>query len=385
MPQTGQQAESPATRLMTVARQNPLVLMLLLGTIGGFAGWVISELIQESGQDYDAGKYGTFFSSNIYLSTGAWFGLAMMGIGAAMSLAQGLLERNVEKSKIAALRTIPASLVGGFIAGVIAQKVYESLLSVEFNVIPRAIGWGIAGCLAGAGIGAGYMSLVRVRNSLLGGLIGGVAGGVLFNVVGSFLTDVMSRMVGITVIGSMIGLSIALVNQVTTTAYLEMAMPEGPPVRFPLIGRTHVIGCANSVSIAVTRDPMIREQHVKIDVNGSSATFTCFAGAPPVLVNGNQTTTGTLNNGDVLIVGNTSLRLVSAKGSRLAGTMPIQTAPIQPGPTMNQGQQPHQPAARPTLPVNPTGQGGVGSAPSQPTAPQQPASRPTIQMKPPQQ
>lgn len=382
MPQTPQQAERPGAKVLSVARQNPLVLMLLLGTIGGFVGFVISELIQESGQDIQcgregcSGKFGTFFPDNIYLATGMWFALAMVAIGAAMSLSQGLMERNVEKSKMAALRTIPSSFVGGFLAGIIGQKVYESLGDVQFNVIPRAIAWGIAGCLAGAGIGAGYMSLARVRNCLIGGLAGGVVGGILFNIVGSFVPDVMSRMVGITVIGSMIGLSIALVDQVTTSAYLEMAMPEGPPVRFPLIGRTHVIGCANSVSIAVTRDPSIREQHVKIDMNGSTATFSCFPGVPAVSVNGNQVTSGTLSNGDVLTVGNTQLKLVSARSMRAARFTPAQSvAPPNPA---------QQPVGRPTLPVNQPVQGGASQSPAQPAAPQPPASRPTIQMKPPQ-
>lgn len=383
MPQTQQPAERPGTKALSVARQNPLVLMLLLGTIGGFVGFVVSELIQESGQDYDAGKYGTFFPGNIYLSTGMWFALAMVAIGAAMSISQGLMERNVEKSKMAALRTIPSSFIGGFLAGIIGQKVYESI-GGQFNVIPRAIGWGIAGCLAGVGIGVGYMSLVRVRNCLVGGLAGGVVGGVLFNVVGSFVPDVMSRMVGITVIGSMIGLSIALVDQVTTSAFLEMAMPEGPPVRFPLIGRTHVIGCANSVSIAITRDPMVREQHVKIDMNGSSASFTCFPGVPAVSVNGSQVTSGTLSNGDVITVGNTQLRLVSSRGKGIGRFVPAQSSPQQPGTQPNPVQQAQQPAARPTITVNQPAQGGASQSPAQPAAPQTPASRPSIQMKPPQ-
>ena len=359
--------------------------MTVLGAAGGFAGAIISELIH-------GGEEGRFFRGSINKSSGVWFALAMLGVGAAMSLSQGLLEKNVEKSKMAALRTIPASLVGGFLAGVIAQSVYSALYSENFNVVPRAIGWGVAGCLAGLSIGIGFGSLTRIRNATIGGAIGGVAGGVAFNVIASmFASGVMSRFIGLTVIGTMIGLAIALIDLVTTSAFLEMATPEGPPVRFPLIGRTHVIGCANSVSVAILRDPAVREQHVRLDIQGSTIGFSCINGAPPVVVNGQQAGQGVLSNGDVMVVGNTALRVSTSKSYRIgvpgAAGQQMPHSAGQPGPTPWQP----APAARPTIgmPGGVTAPGaptpGAPTASPAPQAPSQPAQRPIIQIKPPNQ
>lgn len=349
-------------------RSNPLVVMSVLGLLGGMAGMILAEIIQQPD-----GR-GTFFSGNIYLSTGVWFALATLGIGAAMSISQGLLERNVEKSQLAALKTIPASFIGGIIAGAIAQKVYESLLGIEFNVIPRAIGWGVAGGLAGLAIGIGFGGLTRIRNGLLGGAIGGGAGGVAFNIVGSVVQSaVPSRFVGLAIIGLLIGTAIAVLDALSTTATLEAAGPEGQIIRYPLIGRVNVLGCANSVSVALTRDPQIREQHVRLESVGGSVNFACIGNAPPVMVNGQPTTNGRLNDGDVLTVGQTSLRL---RTTRSLNPFSVGGSPVPAG-----GPMPANPV---TTPQRSTVSMPANAVPQQPAqqSPAAPAARPVIQMQP---
>ena len=387
IPQSEPRSKSAVSGAMSVLTQNALVLMTLLGFAGGLAGAIVSEVLQESAVDVDfeaeTYSFGRFFPHNIYLATGVWFMLAMVCIGAAMSVSQGLLEKNVEKSKVAALKTIPAALVGGFLAGLIAQKVYEVLFDVGINEIPRSIGWGVAGGLAGLAIGAGFGSLVRLRNGGIGGLIGGFVGGLAFNTIGNTVGGAIApRLIGITLIGTLIGLAIGILDYLTTSAYLEVVTAEGVAMRYPLIGKSHVIGCASSVSVAILRDPGVREQHVRLEVTGGRVNFTCLPNMPQVSVNGQPTSQGSMGNGDILVVGNTSLRLNTKKSLSFSGT----SAPRQP--MQPQTGTPQQGApGRPTVPVNNMPQSpsnAPSSQPSAPTAPAPPAQRPTIQMKPPQ-
>ena len=92
---------------------NGLLVLGLAGLLGGMVGAVLSEVIQ-------GGDENRFFNTSLKMSTGVWFSLALLGIGAALSVSQGIAERNPEKSGRAALLAIPASLVGGFLSVVAA-------------------------------------------------------------------------------------------------------------------------------------------------------------------------------------------------------------------------------------------------------------------------
>jgi len=353
---------------------NGLVVLGLAGLIGGMIGAVLSEVIQ-------GGEENRFFNDSLEMSTGVWFALALLGIGAAMSVSQGISERNPEKSSQAALLAVPASLVGGFVAGVIAQSVYGPLSNSGLpNEIPRAVGWAIAGGLGGAAVGAGFRSLIRVRNCALGGLAGGFVGGLAFNTVGQIVDSGFgSRFVGITLIGSLMGLAVGLIDKVTVTSFIEQLMREGAPIRFSLFDQSTILGCAGNVGITVKGDPGVSEHHLRLTKQGKSLAFECVGNASPVTVNGQQATSGILNNGDVFIVGSTQLRYIAGK----SGVLP-QFGQGQPQPQHGGSQQtwqntPQQPVGRQNVQMQPVAPRQPGAAPQQ--SPQQPAARPIIQIK----
>jgi hypothetical protein len=353
---------------------NGLAVLGLAGLVGGMIGAVLSEVIQGGGES-------RFFNDSLEMSTGVWFALALLGIGAAMSVSQGIAERNPEKSGQAALLAIPASLVGGFIAGVIAQSVYGPLSESGLpNEIPRAVGWAIAGGLGGAAVGAGFRSFIRVRNCAIGGLAGGFVGGLAFNTVGEIVgSGFSSRFVGITLIGALMGLAVGLIDKVTVTSFIEQVMREGAPIRFSLFDQSTILGCAGNVGITVKGDPNVSEHHLRLTKQGSSLGFQCVGNASPITVNGQQATSGMLNNGDVFIVGSTQLRYVAGT----SGGQP-QFGQGQPQPQYGAPQQawqntPQQPVGRQNLPVQPMAPRQPGAVPQQ--SPQQPVARPIIQIK----
>ena len=372
--QTAPKSNNPINNLLS----NGLVLLGIAGLIGGMVGAVLGDVIQWTSTNYEGYEYEVtrFFNSSPKISTGVWFSLAMLGIGAAMSVSQGIAERNPEKSGRAALLAIPASLVGGFFAGVIAQSVYEPLSNTGLpNLIPRAIGWAIAGGLGGVALGTGFRSLARVRNCGLGGLAGGFVGGIAFNTVAEVIESGFGqRFVGITIIGALMGLAVGLIDIVTVSSFIEQPMREGPPIKFSIFDQATILGCAGNVGITLRGDAGIAEHHLRLTKQGKSLAFQCVGNASPVTVNGQQTTGGVLNNGDVFIVGNTQLRYVASKSS---GTAQFGQGQQMPAQAMQQ-----QPVGRPSMPMQPTAPHSSNASPQQPT--QQgaaPRARPVIQIK----
>jgi len=166
--------------------------------------------------------------------------------------------------------------------------------------------------------------------------------------------------------------------------FLEVISGEMRGRQFLVMDATTRVGSARSAGVVLLADREIAEVHLTIDRSPTGATFTCTT-AQPVLLNGAATTSGTLNNGDVLQVGRTELRVgfKKATGSATAPSTPTtMSVPSSPRPTATQASANRSPAApsagTPTRPpASPT------RAPSPATPSQPPAARPRLPIKPP--
>ena len=301
------------------ASGSSLKVMTIAGGVGGLAGFILSEVIQNPESESP-----TFFGCDIYdctsgdlmKQTAVWFMFVILGIGLMLCATQGFREKNVEKSKSNILTALPGLIIGGLIAGAIAQKVYESMLeNSDSYVVPRTIAWGIAGGLGGLAVGIGFRSATRLRNSALGGLGGGLLGGLLFDQISSGDSASQARFIGIVLIGLLMGLFIGLLDVASTDFYLEIASGEAKGLQFVLFDQSSIIGCARTVAVTLTKDPLITEQHVRATKNGNGLTIECLRNSSPVLINGQQTQNGNLMVGGTLQIGNTVLTLGRKKGS----------------------------------------------------------------------
>jgi len=291
--------------------------MTIAGAIGGVAGFALSEVIQNPDSPTFFGCDSECASGDIVMQTAVWFMLIIVGLGLALSASQGVREKNVEKSKTNIFTALPGLIFGGLIAGAIAQKVYETMLKSNDNVvIPRTIGWGIAGGLGGIAVGIGFRSSTRLRNCALGGLGGGLIGGLLFDQI-SVGGGGASRFIGIVLIGVLMGLFMGLLDVASTDFYLELASGEARGLQFALLDQSSVIGCARTVAVTLTKDPLITEQHVRATKNANGLNIECLRGASPVLINGQQTQNGVLPVGGTIQIGNTVLILCRKKGGAI--------------------------------------------------------------------
>ena len=346
-------ANSVANQIQGLAKgKSPVLVMTIAGLLGGIVGFVLSETIQ-------GGETNRFFPENFYLSTGVWFMLIIVGIGVLLSASQGIIEKNVEKSTSNILTALPALAVGGFASGAIAQKVYEVLLENDGSqVTARTIAWGIAGGLGGLAVGAGFRSAIRIRNCGIGGLGGGLLGGLFFDQISAESSDASTaRFLGIVLIGSLMGLFIALLDAATTDYYLELANSELKGQQFVLFDQSSVIGCARTVAVTLMKDPLVAEQHVKATKTSNGLTIECLRGASAVLINGQSTQNGVLSVGGTIQIGNTLLVLRSKKGKSVQSTGPVSAVPNSgaqaPQQFPNQPNQTSEPVrSRPTIQMN---------------------------------
>ena len=345
------------------ASGSALKVMTIAGAVGGLAGFILSEVIQNPDSPTFFGCVDEYCSSgDLMKQTAVWFMFIIMGLGLMLSATQGFREKNVEKSKANIFAALPGLIIGGLIAGAIAQKVYESMLeNSDSYVVPRTIAWGIAGGLGGLAVGIGFRSATRLRNSALGGLGGGLLGGLLFDQISSGDSASQARFIGIVLIGLLMGLFIGLLDVASTDFYLEIASGEAKGLQFVLFDQSSIIGCARTVAVTLTKDPLITEQHVRATKNGNGLTIECLKNSSPVLINGQQTQNGNLLVGGTLQIGNTVLTLGRKKGG---GTQSSSTPTMQANPG----------AYAQNSSVDPTRQ----SAPVAPPAAGRP--RPSIQM-----
>jgi hypothetical protein len=344
-----------------------VVPMGLVGLGGGIVGALVAEVVQ-----YEGGDETRFFAENLEISSGIWFMLGLLGVGVALVLSQGLIEKNLEKSGAQLAIGLPAILVGGFLSGVIGQSIYTALY--EQQRVARVVGWAIAGGLAGVSVGLASRSMRRVLNGGLGGLGGGMLAGLLFDPISSAIASdsasdsaVVARFIGFALIGFLMGVLIALIDVATTSFFLELASTELAGRQFILFDQTSIVGCARTVAVTLTKDPLVREQHVRITKTSGGLAFECLAGAPPVLVNGQQVTQGVLGAGSFIQIGNTLLRVGQRKqtGTAIASPGATPHAPV----AGDQGQQL-------------SGYGAVPRPGASGPVTQPPRPRPTIPMKP---
>lgn len=321
------------------------------------AGWILSEVII----DIDSSTASSL--NDLRIETGYWFALIVLGIGAAIVGGTALMNRTPPATETI-LIGLAALLVGGFVAGFVAQLVYEGMVdfetveSVSDLRIPRAIGWLIAGSLGGTAVGVAFRSLKRIQNGVMGGAIGGFIGGLLFD---SFGTASTARMIGITLVGALMGGVIGLIENARTSVWISVITGELRGRQFPVVDDVTSVGRSRSNRICLPGDSGIAEKHLDIRLEQTGASIVCAVGQ--VVHNGVTATSGRLSHGDSLVLGRTEVRVEFRKemntpappasvqnqpsssfDSGLSAPTPPQARPV-PRPTPST-------APRPVIPVN---------------------------------
>ncbi len=265
------------------------------------------------------------------------FSIVAAAVGLAVGAADGLVCRLVRRALLAGGVGLLAGFIGGFFTGIIAELAYMPLNAVAvvqegdaigglsaFGFFVQMSGRALAWCLAGMGMGLGQGLALRSKRLLLygfvGGTVGGLIGGLLFDPIDLLLlgTDKpsahVSRFIGFTVTGAIVGAMIGVVERLARDAWLRMV--EGPLAgkEFLLFRDTMWLGASPRSQIYLFNDPDVASEHAVLRTVGDHYEIENACADRPVQVNGRPVDRCRLRHGDEITIGRTVFAFQKRRG-----------------------------------------------------------------------
>jgi hypothetical protein len=302
---------------------NPKFLYTAAGVVAAIAASIVADGIGGFGRDEAAGREPSVFV--VALLPLVFVSLLTAAIAAVDDIVAGAFGRGAIFGGLG----LVSGLVGGAVAfflGGICMAVIEAIVLDRLTAIPsdgealaltmltRAPAWLVAGLLSGAAIGAMGRSWKRVLLGSVGGALGGLVGGMLFDPIGYLMataTDsasgAASRLVGLLIMGSAMGFSIAFAESAAKRVWLTIERGRLVGKQFILYRNPTSIGAAYSNDVFLFKDPTVQPLHARLVKRGGGWVAECVAGAH-IRVNAQPVTARSIADGDSLQVGETVMR-----------------------------------------------------------------------------
>ncbi len=207
--------------------------------------------------------------------------------------------------------------------------------SIFLLVLGRIISWLLLGAMLGAGVGvAGFSqadvprSMVNVAKGAIGGAAGGFAGGLVFDFVNQLTGGgLVSRLIGLSLIGLAIGLVIGLVHELTKSAWLTVEAGRLKGRQYRLEGAISSIGRAEENRVGLFGDPSVQARHAVIERHGDDYVLRGLAVQDGTFLNGERVESAPIKDGDRIGVGayelGFHLRQVPATASPASRIRPV--------------------------------------------------------------
>jgi FHA domain len=149
-------------------------------------------------------------------------------------------------------------------------------------------------------------------NGLLGGVLGGLLGGMAFDPISKVFVSAdgeawLSRGVGFTLIGLMVGLFVGMVEQWTKSAWLLMKAGPLAGKQFVVFRNPTVLGSAPKADVYLFKDGAIEPRHALIHDRGGRFEIEDMNTADGTYVNGVPVSRQILKSGDQIVLGKTVL------------------------------------------------------------------------------
>lgn len=318
-----EEQESMQRGLQDVETQ-PLVIRVIYSSwfylsiasgLGGFVAWLCLEPF------YDDLAQDLTLPAFLMFPTVAGF------IGMFLGAAEGIMCRNPPRALLCALVGLGVGFCGGVVSMIVGGIIFAvmTLIAVAFVKDPngpptgmafllimmgRAAAWAVAAIPAGIGQGLALREMKVGINGLLGGVLGGLLGGLLFDPIDMVLTSEdgqasISRAVGFTTIGLMVGCFVGLVEQWTKSAWLIMKAGPLAGKQFVIYRNPTVIGSSPKADIYLFKDEAIEPRHALIHDRGGRFEIEDCHTPDGTYVNGIPVQKQMLQSGDQIVVGKT--------------------------------------------------------------------------------
>jgi hypothetical protein len=307
--------------LLTRILLSSYLYLSLASALGAFCAWAMLEpFIDESRAD-------THVALLLAFPTVA----AMIGL--FLGTAEGLMCRNWRRAALCGLIGLGVGFGGGLLAliptGIIFTLMTQLAVSFWKNPQPgqmpnglallifmmgRASAWAVAAIPAGLGQGLALRSRKVALNGLVGAMLGGLVGGLLFDPIDIALKTpgnaAVSRAVGFSVIGVMVGLFVSFVEQWTKTAWVMLRTGPLAGKQFILYHNPTVLGSSPKADIYLFKDAAIEPRHALIHNRGGRFEIEDCETPDGTYVNGIPVRTHLLQSGDQIVLGKTVLEFV---------------------------------------------------------------------------
>jgi len=271
----------------------------LVGALGGFLGFVFSEIVIGYGESENMVQ--------ALFSTAAWTAAIMVPLTLLLLAAENVLGLRGRWWRDLGRIWLPALLLG-FLSGALAQLFY-SLAVGDSDASPRlarAVSWGLMGAGVGLVLGLADRSWKKAGRGLLGGLVGGFLGGLVFDSFaglrfGENDTGTLARLVGITVLGAAIGFMLRLSQELFKSAWL-LGTTTGPyeGKQYVLAKNQVSVGRSDGQDISLYHDRDVPLKAGQLVRQGKEWVWEGEA----VEINGQRVTQAPVQSGDRLRFGN---------------------------------------------------------------------------------
>jgi hypothetical protein len=247
-----------------------------------------------------------------------------------LGAAEGAMCRNARRAAICASVGLGVGFAGGLVSLFFASILFviTSTIALSFSRKPiqdgelptgfgflfhmmgRASAWALAAIPAGIGQGIALRESKVILNGLLGGVLGGLLGGMAFDPIYKVFVSAdgeawLSRGIGLTLIGLMVGLFVGMVEQWTKSAWLLMKAGPLAGKQFVIFRNPTILGSAPKADVYLFKDEAIEPRHALIHDRGGRFEIEDLNTADGTYVNGVPVTRQILKSGDQIVLGKT--------------------------------------------------------------------------------
>ena len=179
--------------------------------------------------------------------------------------------------------------------------------SFGWQMVARAIGWSLLGAFMTIAPGVVLRNVKRLGIGLAGGLIGGLVGGALFDPLSALTHNVVvSRFVAIMAIGVLAGVGTGVIENAAKSGWLKVVAGLIAGKQFVLYRNPTIIGSSPQCEIYLFKDPQVGPRHAAIHVVGRSFEIEALHHATGTFVNGQPISRTRLRQGDQVQIGGTA-------------------------------------------------------------------------------
>jgi len=252
-----------------------------------------------------------------------------LAIALALVAGDSALNRSIAKFGRALAIAGPAALGLALILGFISSNLYMALVESTVNSLTaagldpywdsdafmeefqsrnhlnRGLAWSFIGLAAGAAVGSATKSFKRIGITGAGGLVGGFIGGFLFDY---FQGEVIAQLVGLTLTGAAIGLTVSVLEQAVKSSWLEIVSGGMAGKQFIIYQNEVQIGSSPAAHITLIKDTAIPP--IAAVLRRTGGTFKVISTTPGqgIQVNDQIVAQQDLKEGAVIVLGSTVLR-----------------------------------------------------------------------------